>query len=458
MNTMQSACLDSFIFEEAGSAISIKVITNLAEFQKIENEYDYFVSKWSENPFLTSIFIKSGALLSKFRGWDPLLLIIYNSNNIVGIAPLAIRKRFGICFAQFLYGPNFLMDFVISEKHREVCVSKILHILTRYLKCKFVDLTFSEDSATLAHLQKSCEASHIYFSTKKSWFGGHRIIPVASTWNDFVKTKNKRFRQKVRRAERKIEALGEWRVTCVDRFEKDPQVCEKVLEIWAHSWKKKWLDCMGFAFDPELSVALNALRATEKSTSPFRWKVYFLELKSIPIAFNLVFAVNGTAYLKRGAYDSRYKKFFPGFFLDNYVIHNLFNEAKVHVIDWCADHHYQKFWAPICLSRNDVKIRSGLLGQALLTFPTGKYSEYPLTLLRALCTKHRSNPSLKETRKDQNELRLTACGKELPEMKGSNYIWKEVHRMHERLKFLGKSINYIWKGVHRMHERLSKKS
>jgi hypothetical protein len=370
-------------------------------------------------------------------------LIIYDSNNIVGIAPLAMRRRFGICFAQFLYGPNFLMDFVVSEKHRDFCVSAILYILTSFLKCKFVELTFSEESATLAYLQKSCEASHIYFRTKKSWFGGHRIIPVTSTWNDFVKTKNKKFRDNTRRAERKIRTLGNWRVTRVDRFEKDPEVCEKILKIWEHSWKKEWLTRRGFAYDPELAVALNALRATEKNKSPFSWRVYFLELNGIPIAFDLFFTANGTAFLKRGSYDNTYRKFFPGFFLDNYVIQDLFNEAKVRVIDWCADHHYQKFWAPICLSRNDIEIRSGLFGRALLKFPAVKYSAYPLQVFRALSMKHRSNPSLKEVHKDQNKLGLTACGKELARMKRTNYFWREVYIVRACVRRLRKNAELL---------------
>jgi hypothetical protein len=396
--------------------ISIKIITDMSEFQKIENEFDCFVSNWSENPFFSSIFVKLGAQLSSFRGWDPLLLIIYDSNKIVGIAPLARRKKFGVCFVQFLYGPNFLMDFVVDEKFREVCVSKILHTLTTFLKCKFVDLTFSEESATLAQLEKACKASHIDFYTEKSWFGGHRIIPVTSKWDEFVKTKGKKFRANIRNVERKIEGLGNWRVTCVERFEDDPEVCEKIIRIYTFSWKRNWMTCRGIAYDPELAIALNALRKTQKNKSNFAWKVYFLELNGVAIAYVLIFRDKGTAFLKRGSYDDTYKQFSPGFFLYNYAIRDLFNEAKVHTIDWCADHHYQKFWAHTCLSRTDIKIRPGLLLatlERLLTFPIVKSAAYPLYLLRDLLIKHRANPSIKDFHNDQNQLKLTACGKYL---------------------------------------------
>jgi hypothetical protein len=394
----------------------VKVITDMSEFQRFEEEFNCFVSKWSENPFFSSVFVKIGAQLSIFRGWNPLLLIIYDGNKIVGIAPLAFRKNLGFCFVKFLYGPNFLMDFVINENYREICVSEILYVLTRFFNCNFLNLSLSEESCTLVHLDKACNSSNLYFHTGKCCFGDHRIVPVNSTWDEFVKTKNGKFRRGMKRVKKRIEAIGNWKVTCVERFEDDQEVCEKIIRIYGLSWKNKWMTERNIAYDPELAAALYVLRDTQKNKPFFSWKVYFLEINGNPIAYTLLFQHKGTVFVKRTSYDNAYKNSSPGIFLLNYVIRDIFNEGKVHTIDWGSDHRYQKLWAPSSLSRTDVNIRSGFFLPTLerfLAFPFVKSVVYPLYCLKALLLKHKANPSIKEFYADQHKLNLTPCGKNL---------------------------------------------
>ena len=317
--------------------------------------------KWSENPFLSSAFIKGGAELSSSRGWDPLILVTYDSNKIVGFAPLAMRKRFGIRFVHFLYGPNFLMDIVVDDEHGEVCISQVLRTLTKVIKCKFVDLTFSDESNTLKTLEKFSRAQHVYFATEAAAFGGHRVVPVTSKWEEFVKMRGKKFRAEAKRVERKIGELGDWRVTRVEQMQQDPEVCEKILRIDEHSWKKEWLSSHNFEHDPELAVTLNTLPETAKKESIIKWQVYFLELDGAAIAYVLIFRMKTTAIIKRTSYVAVYKRFSPGMFILNYAIRELFDEAKVKAIDFCADHPYQETWATLCLPRSDTKIRNGLL-------------------------------------------------------------------------------------------------
>jgi CelD/BcsL family acetyltransferase involved in cellulose biosynthesis len=333
----------------------------MTQFEKIEKEVDDFVWKWSDNPFFSSAFIKGGAKLSSSRGWDPLIVVIYDSNGIVGFTPLATRNRFGIRLAQFLYGPNFLMDIVVDDEHDEVCISQVLRILTKVLKCKFVDLTFSAESKTLKIIEKFSRAEHVYFATDAAAFGGHRVVPVTSKWEEFVKMRGKKFRAEAKRVERKVGELVDWAVTCIEQMEQDPEVCEKILRIDEHSWKKEWLSSKNFKYDPELAVTLDTLPETAKKRSIFRWQVYFLTLEGAPIAYVLVFRMKTTAFIKRTSYVAAYKHFSPGMFILNYSIRKLFDEGKVKAIDFCADHPYQETWATLCLSRTDTRIRNSLL-------------------------------------------------------------------------------------------------
>jgi CelD/BcsL family acetyltransferase involved in cellulose biosynthesis len=338
-------------------AITIRVITDMSKFQKIEKEFDDFAWKWSENPFLFSVFIKGVAGLSRLRGWIPLILVIYDSDKIVGMAPLAMRKKFGICFAQFLFNEYSLPDIVVNDEYREVCVSQVLCTLTNIIRCKFVDLTFSKESATLKSLKKASQALNVYYGAET--VAGHRIVPVTCSWDEFVKMRGKKFRAEARRVDRKVGGLGDWRVACVEQIEQDPEVCEKILRINELSWKKEWLSSRGIV-DDELAMILNIMRGTAKKEPIFKWQVYFLELNGIAIAYVLVFRHKGTAIIKKTAYDAAYKSFCPGIFIINCAIRHLFNDAKVKVIDFCADHSYMKTWAPLCLPRITAKIRKGL--------------------------------------------------------------------------------------------------
>jgi CelD/BcsL family acetyltransferase involved in cellulose biosynthesis len=379
----------------------------MSQFEKIEKEFDDFVWKWSENPCISSVFIKEGAALSCLRGWSPLIMVVYISNRIVGVAPLATKKKFGIRFARFLFGPNWLMDFVIEDKYREVCVSHILHALTRTLKCKFIDLTFSEESATLKPLEKKCGVLHNYCRTETAVFGGHQIVPVTCTWDEYARMRGKKFRAEARRVERKIRQLGNWRVTCVEQIEQDPEVCDKILRILKLSWKDKFLSSLGIAYDPELTVSLNSLLETEKKKAIFKWRVYFLEHNGTPIAFVLILRDKGTAIINQTAYDAAYKKFSPGIYIINYAIRELFKEGKVKVIDFRADHSYQKTWATVCLSRIDTMIRTGsllILMERLLVSKTIRHRAEQLKWL--LFLKHNENPLIKQVNKDPSLRRL----------------------------------------------------
>jgi hypothetical protein len=365
----------------------------MSKFQKIEKEIDDFIWRWSENPFFSSTFIKGGAELSIARGWIPLIIVIYDSNKIIGLAPLAIRRKFGICFAQFLYGPNFLMDIVVNDEYGEACVYHVLRTLTNVLKCKFIDLTFSNDSKTLRSLKKGSQVFRAHFRTESAAFGGHRVVPVTCTWDEFVKMRGKKFRAEARRVERKVRELGNWQVTCVEQIEQGSKVCQMILGINELSWKKKWLSSLNIAYDPELAVTLNAVLETEKKESIFKWKAYFLKIKGAAIAYVLVFQMKGTAIIKRTSYVAAYKRFSPGMFVLNYAIRDLFCRARVKVIDFCADHPYQETWAPVCLPRTTAMIRNGLLIGLMERVLVNTTVRRPARFLKWLLLGNKNNPN-----------------------------------------------------------------
>ena len=74
----------------------IRVISDISGLLEIENVWNEFVRDHTESPFLLSGFTKEFIRVNAEKGWTPMLLVFSVDNNIIGIAPLAIKTKFGV--------------------------------------------------------------------------------------------------------------------------------------------------------------------------------------------------------------------------------------------------------------------------------------------------------------------------------------------------------------------------
>jgi hypothetical protein len=360
--------VQSFIYIETGDVIkntelifSIKVITDMSIFQNIENEFNEFIQKNSNNPFLLSVFIKNGAKLCCKRGKrSPLLLIVYHRDKIVGFVPLQIWSRFGLRRAKFLFEPDFLPDFVTSGDSETIALL-IFDVLINVLKCKYITLAMSADSVILLPIEKASNNLHLNYTDQNNLMG-HRLIYVNSSWIDFIKSKKHKFRAELKRVEKKIKLLGNCLVKCVGSFEDDPEVFNKIRTINVLSWKEADLETKHITEDPYMVMILSAIQENLNSTqASFRWITYFLELEGKAIAYVLVLQLNDRAYIKRTSFIESYRTFSPGIYLLNYVLKELFEHCDVKIIDFCSDHSYIQTWADTCIPRTLVVVSKGVM-------------------------------------------------------------------------------------------------
>lgn len=350
--------------------IVIKIITDTSQLCGIEKELDDFIGKWSNSPFLSSSFIKEGAKLCRSDGWIPLILIIYHSNRIIGMAPLALQNKFGINMARFLFGGHFLPDIVANDDYREICIFTVLKTLLNYLKCKFVNLTLSTDSENLTLVKKYSRELSVFFSKKTT--GSRRIIHVNGTWDSFLEGKSRSFARSIRKSLRKLDKSGIWNINCVKNVSQDPKVFEKIAEIAKRSWKKKWMADRGIKADPELSAILNVLRDAVNENPVFQWQVYFLKLNNHLLAYRLIFIKEGKIFCKRTSYDERYSGFAPGKVLQYFVFKRLFNESNIKLIDFCNDHPYMEDWSPNVIPQITVYIQKNFFIAIIAKILTSK--------------------------------------------------------------------------------------
>jgi hypothetical protein len=338
--------------------VEIRVISNPNKIVEMESDWNALVDASCKNPFMLSEFVRQFMSSNRSTSWTPLVLVVSAKNNVVGIAPLMAKKKFGVRSVKFVYNSAFSPDFIIYNQHRESCIAHTLDFLFKTLNCKFADLLLPVESPNFQILKQQCNAKRIHLWTAPEM--GHRVLPVGCTWNEFESMRGKKFGHKFKKARRKLDQAGAWKITCTAANEGN-YAAKKVLDVEKTSWKEALRIQRGEKTDAELMTIIKAMQNTVKIEPAFKWNVWFLELKNQTIAYHLVLQYKETAFFAKTSYDKKYGQLYPGKYLCNFIIHELFNEKEVKNIDFLTDLPFHRTWTSICLPRAKVTLAKGIL-------------------------------------------------------------------------------------------------
>lgn len=353
----------------SGMKVSVRVISDPNKLLEIEGVWNRLINKCSKNPFFLSRFVEQFMDFNCSKGWTPLVLVISANNLLVGIAPLIAKKKFGVRFVKFLYKSWFSPDFIFDDQYRETCIAHTLDFLFKTLRFQFVNLTLSVDSPNLQILKQKCKANRIYFCTKPEM--RHCIIPIRGTWDEFKIWRGRNFRRKFRKIERNLDRAGSWRIICVENGNKGSDATKKIFDVERTSWKEAWRTRMGEEMDQDLLMIWKGLQYTARTEPDFKWSVWFLELNDQTLAYTLVLQYKEEAFIVKTSYDERYKKFYPGIYVNNAAICELFNKRQVRNIDLLADLPFHRTWTSICLPRVRVMIARKGVSSIIMRASTG---------------------------------------------------------------------------------------
>jgi hypothetical protein len=338
--------------------VEIRVISDSHKISEMESDWNTLVNKSSNNPFLLSAFAKQFIDSNRVKNWNPLILVVSDKNSVIGIFPFMMKERFGFRSVKFVYESCYSPDFIVQNQHREICIVHILDFLFSTLKCKFAYLSLPLESPNLEVLKRQCEAKGIRFRIDSEM--GHRILPVRCSWTEFEAMRGRNFRKKFRKTKRKLNRAGSWKITYTVGNE-ETSVIEKILDVEKTSWKEAWRIQRGEKVDQDLITILKASQQTAKIEPGFKWNVWFLELNNQTLAYYLVLKYKDDAFLTKSSYNERYRALYPGQYLRNSVIHELFNEKQVKNIDFLSDLPHHRTWTSLCLSRIRITLTKGLL-------------------------------------------------------------------------------------------------
>lgn len=346
--------------------LSIHAISDPRKISEIDKELDSFIIKNSNNPFMLSVFIKKRMERALLKGSSPTVLIFMTDGKIVGIAPLLIRKKFGIRFVEWLFDYPYSPDFIFDTKYSEVCMKNSFNHIFSHLKCWFAILEVPAESQNLQIIERTCKTNHISIRKKNDARLNHRVVDVACAWDDFKKSRGKDFRAEFKNIERKLCAAGKYQVLIFENRDHEQDAFQKIIDIEKTSWKQNWR-LHHHASDDGLMSLWEGSNSAIRNCPDFKRGVWFLELNGHVIAYSLVVQYKETAYIAKTSFNSENRKLYPGIYIFNRAIRDLFNSGSIKTIDLMTNLSFMKKWASLNLLRIRLLLWKGVLPNLLVS-------------------------------------------------------------------------------------------
>lgn len=335
------------------SVFNVLVISDLDCFSSLRDFWDRELKDLVNNPLLSSCLLTEYYKLSHVMGWQPFLFVFLSNKRIVGFAPLLMRSRFG--FREVANIHQFVSVDFFADDSREFCVDRLIDLLFHRFNCASINLTFEKEAATQRVLEVICDRRGLSYSKMPA--DGEAMIPVNKSWESFQASLGWKRRKSLRRIARRVDGLGSWKIDCKNL---DSASCKRIREVEAHSWKNKLTGKDKIIKELDLQHVLKAAQENSQ-VDPFEVEVWFLNIDSVPISYQLVLLHNGVAFFTKTSYDSRFKKASPGIFLINHIIEQIFKEQAVNEISFVSNLPFEHYWNPLVKERTSMKIEKSAL-------------------------------------------------------------------------------------------------
>lgn len=322
----------------------IRIIEDIDEISRIQDNWDSLVSRSSCNPFLLSDFARSFSYLNKESGWNPMIVTISDERDLLAVIPLMVRRVYGLKVAKFILNQWYSPDFVVCRKDRNHYASLAIDYIFNHLGCHILSLSFEGKSRDSRSLMNDFKELGIHYSFGSQM--GHRVLPITSTWEEFERLKGSNFRNKFRKIERNLSKLGAWNVVRRAGSEGGQEIVDRILEIEKESWKER------VRGHDTLTAVLAGLKEVTKTRSNLEWSVYFLEVKGHPIAYSLVICYAGVAYITKTSYKTQYRRFYPGIYVNHSAIQDLWKVNRFMLIDFLTDLQFMETWTKTVVDRH----------------------------------------------------------------------------------------------------------
>ncbi|MGD6850539.1 MAG: GNAT family N-acetyltransferase [Candidatus Bathyarchaeia archaeon] len=345
--------------------IETSLITDTAKLLDFQKNIESFLAS-QPNPFLTFRFLLNTIEFYKSKREVPAIIVYRFQNEIIGVAPILLRRELFFRIATSLPGYAYSPDFLFVSKFRDTLSELTIDTLFDKLKCKLLLLYFPYESPTNRSIQAIAKKHNLLLRQTTNEYQCHNVIEVNKSWEEFEKIRGSGLRRKFRVFERKLNNYGEWTINFTKFDDNNRQdIANKIYEIEKMSWKEVWRKQRGI-IDNKLSWILESA-ASSNEDQQLIVRVCFLNLNHRNIAYCLYLQFRERAYIAKTSFAEIYRRLYPGIFLNNEVVKDLFLNRTVKQIDWMTNLDFNRNWPSNRHIRVRYLISQGMIAYGILT-------------------------------------------------------------------------------------------
>ncbi len=265
------------------------------------------------------------------------IITVFHKDEIVGIAPMLIEKRFGFREMRFIgAGHTDFHQLLVEGDSYESTAEVILRHFEKFRKWDIVYLDEINDEDRLYRYLASREGLKMKYEI------GCPIVDIDGlNWDEYMKNiKSKNLRKDYRRKSHKLEREADLEFIVIDQEEGLRLYIEELFGLhigrWAHEGESSVFnreDMKSFVKDVFTSLIRDG-----------KIRLYILKDGENVISYRLGFVQNGVFYDWITSFDGNYIKYSPGKIITGYVIKHLI-EDNYRVFHFMrGDYEYKKGW------------------------------------------------------------------------------------------------------------------
>lgn len=283
------------------------------------------------------------------EGKDLHVLLVRDGERLIGIAPLMIAaeklrglplRKLGFLLNGCSVKSNFIVPPEEIEKFFDALVNYFVQIKGRWDLLSLHGI--SEASALLPSLvHRTGGRSGLPALAPSSW--DNAVIPIDRTWEDFIKSRSRHFKKRLKVTERDLNTRGKVTVARYrERFEADLAM-DKIFDIEGRSWKATRGETMAARRDYRAFYLDVVKHFAERGA----WRAWILEVDGKAVASHFGFLDQGIYYAEKQSYDSDYAIISPGKSVFRVALEDTFREGMAREIDLDSRTGFSEHWADL---------------------------------------------------------------------------------------------------------------
>lgn len=322
------------------NTVELKIIRGEEEFNRIQPEWDEFVTKLAPAP----LPLTHGWLLAWWKAFavdmEMEFRCAYQNGELVGIAPLVrTRERYrGVPITLLKLAANghtpyssIIVDSSLTPSETESVYSALTSINSSEVGLFF---KIDQTSELKRFLTDRSKPGHERVLEKPSL--RTPIVDIEGSWAEFYQSKSRSLKKSLNHKLNRFRGEGDFVINHERITGADQPIIDELIEISANSWKSSIGNDLR-SNQRSRHFLLNLVGSFGKSGDLSAWIVRH---KATPVAFELHLTFDDVVYPIRADYDERFKAYSPGSVLEYSALKSLFENGLYRQYYTCADDYW----------------------------------------------------------------------------------------------------------------------